>query len=100
MKKIRWEESIGKVSTVTHYAGIIDGETGETFAERLKNQAQQAGVEFAYEKVERTELGGKIKEIITDKNHYRAAKVILANGTTPENWESPGKQNFMAKELA
>lgn len=90
---------IGKVSTVTHYAGIIDGETGETFAERLKTQAQQAGVEFAYEKVERTELGGKIKEIITDKNHYRAAKVILANGTTPRKLGIPGEAELYGKGI-
>lgn len=26
---------IGKVSTVTHYAAVMEAETGETFAERL-----------------------------------------------------------------
>lgn len=31
---------LGGVSTVTHYAGIIEEETGETFAARLKAQAE------------------------------------------------------------
>lgn len=35
---------IGKVSTVTHYVGIIEGETGATFADRLKRQVEEAGV--------------------------------------------------------
>ncbi len=43
---------IGKVSTVTHYAGVIKGETGVTFAERLRWQAEHAGVE----KVESLEI--------------------------------------------
>ena len=32
---------IGKVSTVTHYAGVIEDETGVTLAERMKQQAEK-----------------------------------------------------------
>ena len=34
---------IGKVSTVTHYAGIMTEETGSSFAKRLKIQAENTG---------------------------------------------------------
>ena len=33
---------IGGVSTVTHYAGILDDETGATFARRLEAQASRS----------------------------------------------------------
>ena len=42
---------IGMVSTVTHYAAIVQEETGNTFAERMKEQALNAGVEIRYESV-------------------------------------------------
>ena len=35
---------IGKVSTVTHYAGIMTEETGSSFAKRLKIQAENTGI--------------------------------------------------------
>lgn len=35
---------IGKVSTVTHYAGIMTEETGSSFAKRLKIQAENTGM--------------------------------------------------------
>ena len=56
---------IGKVSTVTHYAGVIEGETGVTLAERMKQQAENAGVEIIYETVKQVELSNNIKKIYT-----------------------------------
>lgn len=53
---------IGKVSTVTHYAGVIEGETGVTLAERMKQQAENAGVEIIYETVKQVELSNNIKK--------------------------------------
>ena len=32
---------IGKVSTVTHYAAVIEGETGATFAEKAESTGTQ-----------------------------------------------------------
>ena len=40
---------IGKVSTVTHYAGIMTEETGSSFAKRLKIQAENTGIDIIYE---------------------------------------------------
>lgn len=74
---------IGRVSTVTHYAAIIDGETGMTFARRLKKQAEDAGVKIVYDEVKSVEFEAEIKKLYTEKNIYCAQKVILANGTTP-----------------
>ncbi|MBE5960883.1 MAG: FAD-binding protein [Lachnospiraceae bacterium] len=82
---------IGNVSTVTHYAGIIEKETGATFANRLKEQALGAGVEIVYEEVMEVELTADVKKIKTDKSVYEAAAVILANGTTPRKLDIPGE---------
>lgn len=90
---------IGKVSTVTHYAGIIDGETGVTFSQRLKKQAENAGVEIVYENVTGAELKPDTKRIHTEKNIYCAKKVILANGTTSRKLEIPGEAELAGKGM-
>ena len=83
---------IGKVSTVTHYAGIVEGETGATFADRLKRQAEGTGVRVVQETVEKVELSGDTKKIYTNQGTYSAKKVILANGTSPRKLEIAGEE--------
>lgn len=83
---------IGNVSTVTHYAAIIEQETGRTFAERLERQALDAGVEIIYETAVSVKLKGDVKSITTDKGVYEAEKVILANGSTPRTLGIPGEE--------
>ena len=90
---------IRKVSTVTHYAGIVEGETGETFSERMKQQAENAGVEIVYETVKQVELSGNIKKIHTENSVYQAKKVILANGTTPRILGIPGELELAGKGI-
>lgn len=85
---------IGGVSTVTHYAGIVEGETGATFAQRMRDQALEAGVEIVYERVTGASLGGAVKTVATDQAVYEAANVILANGSTPRTLGIPGEAEF------
>lgn len=73
---------IGKVSTVTHYAGIMTEETGSSFAKRLKIQAENTGIDIIYEEVTQVELQGSIKKVFTKDGAYDAKKIVLANGTT------------------
>lgn len=90
---------IGNVSTVTHYTGIIEGETGDTFAERMKKQAEHAGVEIVHETVRQVQLSGDIKKIYTDQAVYQTKKVILANGTTPRKLGIPGELELAGKGI-
>ena len=82
---------IRKVSAVTHYAAIVEGETGESFAKRLRKQAENAGVEILKTEVKKVELAGVEKRIYTEKECYCAKKVILANGTSPRKLGIPGE---------
>lgn len=90
---------IGNVSTVTHYAGIIKEETGDTFAKRLKEQALSAGVEIRYEEVKKVSLTPEMKVISTDVQEYTAPKVILANGTSPRMLQIPGEKELAGKGM-
>lgn len=88
---------LGSVSTVTHYAGIFEGETGSTFADRLRKQAEQAGVEIVMEKVIKAELKDPVKRITTEQSVYEAKAVIIAAGTKARKLGIPGEETFFGK---
>jgi thioredoxin reductase (NADPH) len=88
---------IGKVSTVTHYSAILPGETGETFAKRLEEQALAAGVTLRYENVVGVELSGDVKQVTTGRQTYEADAVILANGSTPNKLGIPGEAELTGR---
>lgn len=88
---------LGSVSTVTHYAGIIEQETGQTFADRLKQQAVSAGVEIVIDQVVKAELDGTTKKITTEQSVYEAKAVIIAAGTTPRKLGIPGEAEFAGR---
>lgn len=91
---------IGKVSTVTHYASVTAGETGKSFAERLKQQAVHAGIEIIKTQVISVDLAGDVKTIYTEQGIYSGRKVILANGTSPRKLGIPGEQELTGKGMA
>lgn len=90
---------IGKVSTVTHYAGILSEETGISFAERLKKQAENAGIDILYDEVKRVELQGKRKKVYTNDNVFSAKKIVLANGTRPRELGIIGETKLAGKGM-
>ncbi len=82
---------IGNVSTVTHYTGIVKDETGKTFAKRMKEQAEGAGIEIRVEEVEDVNLDGDVKTIKTNGGEYETKTVIIANGGSPKMLGIPGE---------
>lgn len=90
---------IGKVSTVTHYAGIVPGETGDSFAQRMKQQALDAGVEIRGETVVQVQMQGAVKTVVTDQGQYQCKKLVLANGTTGRKLGIPGEQELAGKGM-
>lgn len=82
---------IGNVSTVTHYTAVMKNESGATFATRMKEQAEGAGVEIIYENVTSVSLKGDVKTVTTEKSTYEAKRVIIANGSTPRKLGIPGE---------
>ena len=90
---------IKTVSSVTHYSGLIEQETGATFAARLKKQAENAGVSIVQETVTEVSLTPSIKTITTEANTYEAPRVILACGSTPRRLGIPGELELSGKGI-
>lgn len=76
---------IKSVSHVTHYVGLNEDETGETFKEKLEQQIADADIELKYEEVIDLELTYELKKVRTRQNSYEARVVILAMGSTPKD---------------
>lgn len=90
---------IAKVSTVTHYASVKENETGQMFAESLKEQAKNAGIKIIYEEVIKTKLKDETKQVITKDNIYKSKKVIIANGTSPNKLNISGEKELAGKGM-
>lgn len=90
---------IGKVSTVTHYASVGEGETGAAFAARLKAQALRAGVTIRTAAVTGVSLDGEVKTLHTTTEDVQARKVILACGTSPRSLGIPGESELRGKGM-
>lgn len=90
---------ISNISSVTHYTGIAENETGKTFSERIEKQALDAGVEIKYEEVVSTKLKGEIKEVKTSENTYKSKTIIIASGRTPDKLNIPGEKEFDQKGI-
>ncbi len=88
---------IGKVSTVTHYAGIVAQETGVSFAARLKAQALAAGVEIVFGEATAVSLRGKMKTVTVREKQFAAPKLILANGCTARRLGIPGEETLRGR---
>lgn len=88
---------VGKVSTVTHYAGVDKEETGESFSKRLKKQAEESGVKIVKGEVTEVELEGKVKRVITDTDTYEAKTAIIAAGTKSRTLGIPGEKEFAGR---
>ena len=70
---------------MTHYVGLSEDESGETFREKLEAQIADADIELKYEEVIELDLRYELKKVKTRQNSYNAKAVILAMGSTPKD---------------
>ena len=93
----------GQAATTHHienYPGFADGIGGVDLAMAMQAQAQNLGAVFAYEPVEKMELTGREKKIITAQNTYTARAVILAMGAQPRTLGLPGEEALRGRGVS
>ena len=93
----------GQAATTHHienYPGFADGIGGVDLAMAMQAQAQNLGAVFAYEPVEKMELTGREKKIITAQNTYTARAVILAMGAQPRTLGLPGEDAMRGRGVS
>ena len=93
----------GQAATTHHienYPGFADGIGGVDLAMAMQAQAQNLGAVFAYEPVEKMELTGREKKIITAQNTYTSRAVILARGAQPRTLGLPGEEALRGRGVS
>lgn len=85
---------IRRISTVTHFAGAFDGESGPSLAQRMEDQLKQYEVSLVRGAVLSASLESTEKVITASSGEYRARSVIIAAGTTQKNLEGMGEPLF------
>lgn len=85
---------ISRVSSVTHYEGVIAGDTGKDYIARCKAQLDAAGIEVINECVKSLDLSGELKKVRTENAEYEAKTLIVANGTTPVKIGAKGEDEL------
>ena len=93
----------GQAATTQHienYPGFADGIGGVDLAMAMQAQAQNLGAVFAYEPVEKMELTGREKKIITAQNTYTSRAVILAMGAQPRTLGLPGEEALRGRGVS
>ncbi|MDF9824164.1 thioredoxin reductase (NADPH) [Breznakia sp. PF5-3] len=86
--------TIQNISTVTHYAGVLNDESGPELAKRIWKQVKEMDIEIVQGNILDANLSGDTKEIRTDKDCYQAKVVIIATGTIQNELSNINKSKF------
>jgi len=94
----------GQIATaglVENYPGFPDGIRGMELSERMKAQAERAGVEFRnLEEVTSIEKKGTSLLLKTSKDEYGAKAVIVATGLKHKKLGVPGEAEFTGRGVS
>ena len=74
--------------------------SGFDFATNLYNQAKDLGCEINFEKVISFSDNHEYKEVVTDKNTYKAKTVIVATGSINKTLNLEGENRFVGKGIS
>ncbi len=83
-----------KTDWIDNYPGFPEGIGGMELMNNFALQVERFGVETHYANVEKLELSGKIKKVITDDGILEGKSVIIATGSEPKQVDIPGETEF------
>jgi len=100
IEKAREGGQIVNTADIANYPGSVEGESGASLIERMKNQAKQFGAETVYDTIIDAELSGEIKTIKGLADTYQAKTLILANGAQPALIGCTGEKEFTGRGVS
>ena len=93
----------GQAATTQHienYPGFAQGIGGVELAMAMQTQAENLGAPFLYEQVQKMELLGAEKKIITEGQTLIARSVVLAMGARPRPLGLQGEEELRGKGIS
>ena len=88
------------IEKIEDYPGFPDGVSGYEICPNLQRQASDQGAEFQRAEVLRLEAAGKLWEVATEEETYRAKAVIVATGSALKPLGVPGEEKLMGRGVS
>ncbi|MCB5251741.1 MAG: thioredoxin-disulfide reductase [Candidatus Cloacimonetes bacterium] len=85
---------------VENYPGFPEPVLGKKLAEDMETQAKLFGLKVVNEDVQKVELVGEVKEIVTGQNTWKARTVLISTGSSPRKLGIPGEQEYSGKGVS
>lgn len=85
---------------IENYPGFPKGILGPELINRMKEQVLEFGLEIKLEKVQKIEIGGRDKKVITEENIYISSALIIASGAQWSNLNVPGEKEFRGRGVS
>ncbi|MBR0597471.1 thioredoxin-disulfide reductase [Sinanaerobacter chloroacetimidivorans] len=89
-----------QTAEIDNYPGSGPEESGATLIDRMAAQVKKFGVEKIYDDVTAVSLDGDIKEIICQRETYRAKTVIIAGGASAKPIGCIGEDKFIGRGIS
>src|SRR5690554_580978 len=85
---------------IENYPGFVEPVSGAQLAANMVAQTSRFDVTMVNSPVEKLELDGKIKHVITEQGTLQAKTVLLATGVTPRMLNVPGEKKFVGRGVS
>ena len=85
---------------IDNYPGFPQGVNGFQLALEMQKGAQRFGAQTELAEVLRVDLKGPVKEVVTQKETYRAPTVVLATGASPRELGLPGERELRGRGVS
>ena len=85
---------------IDNYPGFPQGANGFELALEMQKGAQRFGAQTELAEVLRVDLRGPVKEVVTQKETYRAPTVVLATGASPRELGLPGERELRGRGVS
>lgn len=99
VEKEKFGGQITITSEVVNYPGV-ERTNGTELTNNMRKQAQSFGAEFMLAEVEKLELTGDVKKVMTSRGEFRCFGVLIASGAHPRTIGFKGEEEFKGHGVA
>lgn len=99
LEKMGFGGQIALTDAIDNYPGLASV-TGWELSEKIYQQAADLGADIRFEQVERMELTGPVKRVVTDGGTYEAPTLILASGVVRRKLGVPGEEEHVGRGVS
>ena len=106
MLKVRLfeKEVVGGQTSITdiieNYPGFPKGISGFELTDKMREQAQEFGLELDMVEVTSVDFSGPVKKIVTPNGEFGAKAVIITTGVRPSRLDVPGAQELTGRGIS